>query len=183
MRHCLAHLVLLISVVWIDESASLGLDFDASADTYHLEDSLLTSDETTGWVGGDGGWNTDPEINPDLYVDASSNNECLSDADQLQMITSRHLRRRDLCPNPLFQTPPSSHDAASTKFLESIPVLTLYKYKEPDPDICPEELLEHFIYPICGFSEEEVVAGGITISPCNPCMLPFAELEEKNVRE
>lgn len=184
MRHCLVHLILLFPFVWTDEPASSDLDLDASADMYYPDDGgLLTSADTTGWYGGDGGWSTDSEFNPDLFLDATSNKECQSNTDQLQMTTSRRLRRRDLCPNNLFQTSPSSHDAASRKFLESLPTFTMYPYKEPDSNICPEDIFGYFIYPICGFSEEEQGADGINIYPCSPCTLSFTELKERNVRE
>ena len=181
MRHCLIHLVLLFPVVWTDEWANLGFDLDTSADTYFSDDSLLTSMETPEWSERDDDWSADLEMNPDLFVDASSNQECQSDADQLQMTTfSRQFRRRDLCPNNLFRTQPSSQDAAVRKFLESIPIFELYSYKEPDPNICPDEFLGHFIYPICGSGEEDpLAADGVNISPCNPCTL--AVHAEKNV--
>lgn len=186
MRHCLIYLVLLFPFAWTDELANLGFDFDPSAGTYYLDDGLFTSTETTGWSGRDDDWNPDPELNPglnsglnpSLLVDASSNKECRSDADQLQMTTGRRLRRLDSCPNNLFQTSPSSQDAVNRKFLESLPIFTLHTYKEPDPNICPEELFKRFIYPICGSSEEELLPDGINISPCHPCTQLFMQLRE-----
>lgn len=189
MHQCLTHLVLLLPFAWNQVSASLNLDFEASPDPYYPDDSFLTSTETTGWSERDGDWSTDPEpdseltaalnpeLNPDLLVDTSSNQGCQSDADQLQMTTGRRLRRQDFCPNTLFQTSPSSQDATNKKFLESLPTFTMYTYKEPDPKFCPEELFGRFIYPVCGSSEEVLFADGINIDPCNPCTLAIHGIE------
>lgn len=194
MRHCLTHLVLLFfPFAWTDESANLDLDFDTSADSYYPDDSsYLTSPEPTEWSGSDGDdWSPDGELNPDLFVDASSSDgECQTSADQLQWTinTSRRIRRQDTCPSTFFGTSSSSHDA-NKEFLDSLPVFTMYKYKEPDPDVCSEEFVAHYIYPICGSSHEEPLeegssdegplgegfsddepGEGLTIFPCGPCM-------------
>lgn len=191
MRQRLTYLVLLLPLAWTGVSASLDLDFEVNADTYYPDDTLFTSTDTSEWSNRVGDWSSDPDLNlelspdlnPDLLVNADSNNECHADADQLQMPTSRRLRGRDLCPNPLLQTPPSSHDALDRKFLESLPILSLYTYKEPDPNICPKELFGRFIYPICGSGEDRLLADDTIIYPCNPCTPLFTQSREKYVRE
>lgn len=189
MRHCLTYLgslISLFSTFWIGESASLDLDFGTDDDAYIPEDGLLSSEEMTGWAEGDEGWSNSAEGNSDLFVDASSNNQCFSDVDQLQMTTSERLWRRELCPDNLLQTPASSQDqdwAANVKFLQSLPIFSLTGYKEPDPNVCPEELFGNFIYPICGFSEVPAVASGVNISPCSPCTPPFTEMKGESVCE
>lgn len=192
MRQCLTCLVLLLlAFAWPQVSASLDLDFETSPNLYYSDDTLLTSTETSQWSDRDGGdWSTDPELNSeptselnpelnnaDLFVDASSNRECVSSdaADQLQMATGkRRLRKRGNCPNALFQKLPSSQDSLNQKFLETLPIFTMYTYKEPDPNLCPEDLFGHFIYPVCGSSSEEApFPDGININPCNPCTPAF----------
>lgn len=186
MRHCLTYLVSLILLFstfyfWIGESASSDPDFGTYDDAYFPEDDgILSSEETTGWLEGDEGWSSsNVEGNSDLFVDASSNNnQCFSDVDQFQMITSERLWGRELlCPNNLFQKPASSQDegwAADVKFLQSLPIFSVNTFKEPDPSVCPDELLGGFIYPICGFSEVPAVASGVNINPCSPCTPPFS---------
>ena len=189
MHQRLTYLVLLLPLAWIGVSASLDLDFEANPDTYYPDDTLFTSMDTSEWSDRDSDWNPDPnlnlelspDLNPDLLVNTDSDKECQADADQLQMTTSRRLRSRDLCPIPL--TPSSSQDSINKKFLDSLPILSLYMYKEPDPNICPGELFDRFIYPICGSGEEKPLADDTIIYPCNPCTPLFTQSREKYVRE
>ena len=170
MRACLTYLVSIIAVACTEESVSLGYDFDILDPS---EDSLLPSEETSGWSEGDGGEAGLDILNNPTIISIN----CLSDTDLLDMTASEQLLRRELCPNNLFRTPSSSQDRGSAlnrKFLETLPNFngfeTQYKYKEPNPDLCPDYSLKGYIYPVCG-RIEETIANGVQIPKCKPCTL------------
>ncbi len=193
MRHCVAYLIPLFSIVWIRAVVSWYLDFGNhdelvwDLDGYSYEDSSENPDEIMGWFGEEGGWITDIEANPDLLVDASSQHECLSDTGDVQWAINRRLRRREWCQNNLFQTTSSEAERSHVdrKFLESLQIFTvkhMVNYKEPDPKLCPAESFGLHVYPICGMGEETMpdnMNGGITIDSCNPCTLSGGMMREE----